>query len=51
MELNPLPDLLNAGFTIIEISLFYGAENLEAKKCRFQTFLENMAMFIEDDDV
>ena len=48
MEFNPLPDLLNTGFTIIEISLFYGGENLEAKICK--DFLDNMAMFIEDDD-
>ena len=49
------PDLLNTGFTITEIGLFYGDENLEAKiiLCRFQAFLNNMAnMFIfEDEDV
>ena len=28
MEFNPLPNLLNTGFTIIEIGLFYGGENL-----------------------
>ena len=37
MGFNPLPDLLNTGFTIIEIGLFYGGENLEAKICKFQT--------------
>ena len=37
MEFNPLPDLLYVGFTIIEIGLFYGAENLQAKIRRFQT--------------
>ena len=38
-EFNPLQDLLNTGFTIIEIDLFYGNnENLEAKICRFQFF-------------
>ena len=31
MEFNPLPDLLNTGFTIIEIGLFYGGEHSEAK--------------------
>ena len=51
MEFNPLPDLLNIRFTITEIGLFYGGENLEAKICRLQTILDNMAMFIEDDDV
>ena len=39
MEFNPLPDLLNTGFTIIEIGLFYGGEHLGAKICRFLTFL------------
>ena len=45
MEFIPLPDLLNIGFKIIEIGLFYGGENLKTKICRFQTFLDNMAMF------
>ena len=27
MELNPLPDLLNTGFTVIEIGLFCGDED------------------------
>ena len=45
MEFNPLPDLLNWGFTVIEIGLFYGGENLGVKIYRFQTFLDNMAMF------
>ena len=27
MEFNPLPDLLNTGFTVIKISLFYGGEH------------------------
>ena len=31
MEFNPLPDLLNTGFTIIEFGLFHGGEHLEAK--------------------
>ena len=47
MEFNPLPDLLNTGFTIIEIGLFYGGENLEAK---IPYFLDNMAFFIVEDD-
>ena len=32
------------------IGLFYGDKNVEAKICRFQTFLDNMAMFTEDND-
>ena len=51
MEFNPLPDLLNTGFTIIEMGLFYGGENLEAKIRRLQTFLDKMAMFFEAYDV
>ena len=35
MEFNPLPDLLNTEFTIIEIDLFYGGEHLGAKICIF----------------
>ena len=31
MEFNTLPDLLKSGFTIVEISLFYGGEHLGAK--------------------
>ena len=50
MEFNPFPDLLNTGLTLVEIDLFCG-ERLEPKICRFHTFLDNMAMFIEDDDV
>ena len=39
MELNPLPDLLVTGFTIIEIGLFHDdGENMEEKICRFLTF-------------
>ena len=41
MEIIPLPDLLNTGFTIIEIGLFYGSEHLRAKICRFQTVFED----------
>ena len=44
MESNPLPGLLNTGYTIIEFGLFYGGENLEAKIWRFQTFSDNMAV-------
>ena len=51
MEFNSLADLLNTGFTIIEIGLLYCGENLEAKIYRFQTFLENLAMFFEANDV
>ena len=39
MELNPLPDLLNIRFTIIEIGLFYGGKHFGSKTCRFLTFL------------
>ena len=35
MELNTFPDLLNTGFTIAEIGLFYGGKHLEAKICVF----------------
>ena len=35
---NPLPDLLNTGFTMINVGLFYGGEHMEAKICRFLTF-------------
>ena len=42
MEFNLLQDLLNTKFTIIEVGLFYGGENLEAKIHRFQTFLDNI---------
>ena len=45
-EFNPLPDLLNSGFTIIEIGLLYGSEHLAAKLCRFLSFFfDKMAMF------
>ena len=40
MEFNPLPDLVNTGFTIIEIGLFYGGERLGAKIYRFLTFFD-----------
>ena len=50
IKLKTLPHLLNTGFTIVENGLFYGGEHLEAKICRFQTFLDKMAMFFEDDD-
>ena len=39
MEFNLLPELLNTGFTIIEIGLFYDGEHLGAKICRFLTFV------------
>ena len=39
MKFNPLPDLLNTGFTIIEIGLFYSGEHLGAKMCGFLTYL------------
>ena len=42
MEFNPLPDLMNAGFTIIEIGLFYGGEDLGLKICRFLTFFDKI---------
>ena len=40
MAFNPLPDLVNTGFTIIEIGLFYGGERLGAKIYRFLTFFD-----------
>ena len=40
---NPLPDLLNTGFTIIEISLFYGGKHFGAKICRFLTISDKIA--------
>ena len=45
MELNPLTGLLNTGFAIIEIGLFYGGKHMEGKICRFLTF-EKIGMFI-----
>ena len=39
MEFNPLPDLLNTGFTTVEIGLFYGGEHLGANICRFRLVL------------
>mgnify|MGYP001796123736 CR=1 FL=1 len=41
MEFNPLQNLLNTGFTIIEIGLFYDGEQLESKICRFLTFWQD----------
>ena len=46
MEIQILPALLNTGFIIIEIGLFYGGVHLEAKTCRFVTFNDKMAMFL-----
>ena len=46
-----MPDLLNTRFTIVETGLFDCAKHLEAKMCRFQTFLDNMAMFIMGDNM
>ena len=52
MEFNPLQDLLNTGFTIIENDLFYGGENLVAKICRFHADLFGQhGHEIEEDDV
>ena len=62
MKFNHLPDLLNTGFTIIDIAftgLFCGGEHLGARLCRFLTFFWqiylNMATFgrywIRDDNV
>ena len=45
MAFNPLSDLLNIGFTIIEIGLFKGRKHLEAKIMKFTTFFDKMAMF------
>ena len=51
MELNPLPDLLNTGYTVIEIGLLHGGEHLEI--CKFLTFFwqDGVVNFIEDNDV
>ena len=50
MEFNSSQDLLNTGFTIVKIGLLCVGEYLEAKICKFQTFLDNMAMFTDDND-
>ena len=42
MEFNHLPDLLNTGFTIVEIGLFYGGEHLGAKICNFLTCFDKI---------
>ena len=42
MELNPLPDLLNTRFTIIEKLIFYSVEHLGAKIRGFMTFLTRL---------
>ena len=40
MEFNPLLDLLNTGFTIIKIGLFYGGEHLGAKSADSRLFFK-----------
>ena len=47
MEFNPLPDLLNTWFTIVEIDLFYGGKHLRAKTCRFLTYFDTL----QDGDI
>ena len=49
MEFNPLPDLLNTGFTIIEIGMFYGGKK---KKMHIPDFFEQHChgYIVEDDD-
>ena len=42
MEFIPFPDLLNIGFTIVEIGMFYGGEHLAAKICRFLTCFDKI---------
>ena len=44
MEFNPLPHLLNTGFTIAEIGLFYGGEHFGAKICSLLTWFDKMAI-------
>ena len=44
-KFNPLPDLLNTGFTIFETGLFYGCKHLEAQIRRFLISIKKMAMF------
>ena len=51
MEFNPLPDLLNTGFTIIEIDLFYDDKHKEAKMFRFLTFCDKIAIEYRSVDV
>ena len=46
MEFNPFPDLLNTGFTVIEIGLFYGVETWKQKYANSKLFSDNMAMFL-----
>ena len=42
MGFKPLPDLLNSGFTIIEIGLFYGGEHLGAKISQIPDFFDKI---------
>ena len=42
MEFNHLRDLLNTGFTIVEIGLFYSGKHLGAKICRLLTCLRSL---------
>ena len=42
MEFNHLPGLLNTGFTIVEIGLFYDGERLLAKVCRLLTCFRSL---------
>ena len=48
IEFNPLPDLLNTGFEIMEIGLFYGGEHLGVKICRFLIFLTRSLPDLQD---
>ena len=42
MEFNPMPDLLNTRFTIVEIGLFFDGEHLGAKIRRFLTCFDKI---------
>ena len=46
MELKPLLDLLNTGFTIIENGLFSGGEHRKRKIVASIQIIDKMAMFI-----
>ena len=46
--IDPLPDLLNNGFTIIDTGLFYGGEHLWAKICIFLTFFDKITSYNDD---
>ena len=46
MKFNPLPQLLNNWFTIIESGLFYGGKHLEEKICKLLTFFDKKRLLL-----